>query len=276
MHANNIRRGRAHTITGASTTQSPLFDGYDNEDCFGQVFCPKWGCGLDNSVETFSRSRSSSDSISDSLTDDSIEGDTHLEDKHFQKALNKGVFNSVYEQTRKDRRKSFEKDHSYHHHHHHHHHRHKRSFEDEAFTECGGRMDSFNDKDGERRVRSSSFDVRMVTIKGEPKNEQQQQQQRQQQRRNKKTSKHKKLLQELSNSGINLHDTTDNLSIDEIYEMQNRFYSVLKVTDDYQRQHSIDDVSSSHRDFPCSPIRKKRSESFQWTNSTVMYIWNNI
>lgn len=255
MHANNTKRVRAHTISGASTAESPLYDGYENEDCFGQVFCPKWGCGLDDGVEILSRSRSSSSSISDCLTDDSVEGDyTHLENRHFEKALNKGVFNSVYERARKDRRKSFEKDQHHHHHHHHHHRHHKRSFDDDTSDGCMNR-------DGERRVRSSSFDVRMftTTAKGENNNNNNEQQP---QRRNKKTSKHKKLRQELSNSGINLHDATGNLSIDEIYEMQNRFYSALKVSENFQRQHSIDDAVSS-RDLPCSPIRKKRSESFQ-------------
>lgn len=236
MNANNTLRQRANTI-GA-----PPYHDDHKDDSF--VYCPEWGCGFEGQI--FSRSLSSStDSTSDCVTDDSVEIDSsQLEDKHFAKALNQGVFNSVYEQNRKDRRKSFEKEQHHHHHHHghhHHHHRNRKSLED--FTNNNDENESPMYM---RRPRSKSFEVKNDANEHS--------------HRRKKMSKHRKLRQELSNSGIDLKAKTESLSIDEIYEMQNRFFSSLKLSPDYLKQYSHEDLS--HRDAPCSPIHKTRSPTW--------------
>lgn len=233
MNANNTLRQRANTISEPQRH-------YDNDNADLLTICPEWGCGFEGQI--YSRSLSSSSSVSDSVTDDSVE----LEDQHFTKALNQGVFNSVHERNRKDRKKSF--NHSHHHSHHHHHHRSKKhSLEDSS------RLNDDDEDDSPlymRRTRSKSFETRLMS-----KNETDDHSSRR-----KKVSKHRKLRQELSNSGIDLHDSTDNMTIDEIYEMQNRFFASLKLSPDYLKQYSHEDLG--YREMPASPTRKNRSVSF--------------
>jgi len=238
MNANNTCRPRANT-----TGDLPSIN--DEKP----VTCPDWGCGFDEQI--YSRSWSSSGSISD-VTDDSLEDS--IEDKHFAKALNQGVFGGVHEKNRKDRKKSFDKDH---HHHHSHsnrgHHHHSNALSNHHNSHYHQRSQRFIDDDSlnnnYQRPRSKSIDLKLSS--GEKHHHH---------HGKKANSKQRRLRQELSDSGFNLNDTTEKLSIDEIYEMQNRFFTSLKLTNDYIRQCSNDECG--YMEMPSSPVRKNRSVSF--------------
>ena len=247
---NNANNNRPRSNT---TGDLPVFTNEENDS--PAVVCPDWGCGFDEQI--YSRSWGSSTGSTGSWTDDSADSNSdNIEDRHFAKALDQGIFDSVHEKNRKDRRKSFEKDHHSHHHHHHkskkhhHHHHHLSSNDDNNNLHHGN------------RPRSKSIDVRVsddnsMNMLGNSSNFNNNV--KHGHNNNKRLSK-RKLRQELCNSGINLSDTTDELSIDEIYEMQNRFFSSLRLTSDYIRQSSNDE--GGYMDMPSSPVRKNRSMSF--------------
>ena len=259
MNANNTYRQRSNT-TGDLPS---VFDDDDQDSSPAPPVFSDWGCGrYDEHQQIFSRSWSSSTGSTESWTDDSLSLSDNIEDKHFAKALDQGVFDSVHEKNRKDRRKSFEKDHYHHHHHHHHHHRSSKKHLDLNDDNNNHHHHHHN------RPRSKSIDVRIPPstaadmMNNKNINDSSTNKHVSSNNNSKRMSK-RKLRQELCNSGINLNDAaTEELSIDEIYEMQNRFFSSLKLTSDYIRQCSSDECGGGYMDMPSSPVRKNRSVSF--------------
>ena len=270
MNANNTYRQRSNT-----TGDLPSVFGDDDQDGSpAPAVCPDWGCGGIGSEHQrfFSRSWSSSTGSTESWTDDSLSSEDNIEDRHFATALDQGVFDSVHEKNRKDRRKSFEKDHYHHHHHHHHHHKSSKKHLHLNNNNTANDDDNNNhhlQHHHHNRPRSKSIDVR-VSSPGDKTNDKYLYD-------NTSVNKHgssssgnsrrmskRKLRQELCNSGINLNEAaTEELSIDEIYEMQNRFFTSLKLTSDYIRQCSSDECGGAgYMDMPSSPVRKNRSVSF--------------
>ena len=269
MNANNTYRQRSNT-----TGDLPSVFGDDDPDGYPAV-CPDWGCGgMGNEHQRiFSRSWSSSTGSTGSWTDDSLSSEDKIEDRHFAKALDQGVLDSVHEKNRKDRRKSFEKDH----HHHHHHKSSKKHLHLHTTSDDNNNhhhLQHHHHHHHHNRPRSKSIDVRVSSPSaGDKTNDKYLYD-------NTSTSKHgssgnrrmskRKLRQELCNSGINLNDAaTEERSIDEIYEMQNRFFTSLKLTSDYIRQCSSDECGGAgYMDMPSSPVRKNRSVSFHWLDSS--------
>ena len=160
--------------------------------------------------EKFS-SRSSSSSFSDSLTDDSVEADyTPLETDHLQKALEKGVFSDVNSRKRHERKKSFDK---------------PVKFKRQLSEIEQQHRDEF--PHNLQRARSVSCDTKPTSDlhrrrKGSPKRSSE------------------KIRKQLSKSGISLH-SHKKMSLEEIHDMQQRFYTAMKMPPN--EQHDGDALS---------------------------------
>lgn len=192
---------REHTLL-----ELPL-DKFDEEDehcveCCTMKSLGRWYDG---------NARDSSGSITDSLTDDSVDGGySPLAEKHFEVAYNRGVFSEVTTHNRSARKKSYDR-------------LYRRPKLRRHNSEKNDNED--NNDDGMldfTRKRSVSFDSANVPAHAQRKGH----------HRHKKDSKTKrgdKIREKLSNSGINLLDTSSVMTLDEIHDLQQRFYTAMTL-----------------------------------------------
>lgn len=191
------------------------------------------------------KSRCLSGSLSSSQSDDSLEGrNQSLEDYHFQKALNQGVFNSASAYNKRERKRSFrrvrKKSHS--------------ESSCDSFDEskipleqrhellfCSNALSgSSNLKDFDSGYRQNSGRVR---------------------RKESLPKRGERFRKELSNCGIDLHDANDKMDIEQIYQLQQRFFTGLKIRGDSELENERQDCVSVNNSPPQGWIKKKRCAS---------------
>lgn len=221
------------------------------------VFIPQWGCGPEDensfpgsgnssspmSSPSSSECSSTESDDSDDCSNNSIinnttnnnsgdENNENFEGRQIEQAFNQGVFNSTNEETKKYRKKNFDKGHHHHHsrkHHRHHRHHHERHHHNRHRSSNNSNSHSDREQSLEK-IDKNNGDITPVVLpedisgsKTSPSDHFDEHRQHE--------DKIEKLRHTLSSSGIKFHDITDLTSIDEIYELQSSFFSSLKISD---------------------------------------------
>lgn len=160
------------------------------------------------------KSRCLSGSLSSSQSDDSLEGrHTSLEDYHFEKALNQGVFNGVSAYNKRERKRSYRKV------------RKKAHSESscDSFDSSNNTMNPSSRNDFlyySKQFSSSNFDLHDRDNSNSSSSTR---------RKESLPKRGERFRKELSSCGIDLHDANDKMNIEEIYELQQRFFTGLKI-----------------------------------------------
>jgi hypothetical protein len=217
-------------------TSDTYFDANDYPDCiYGKLY----------------KTRCLSGSLSSSQSDDSLEGrNQSLEDSHFQKALNSGVFNSTSAYNKRERKRSFrrvrKKSHSE---------SSCESFDDPKIPAqkrhellfCSRALSGSSNLGVSHSEESEYYHRTNSNTSSRPR------------RKESIPKRGERFRKELSSCGIDLHDANDKMDIEEIYQLQERFFTGLKIRGDSELDN--DCVNRTSTSPPQRWIKKKRCAS---------------
>jgi len=193
------------------------------------------------------KSRCLSGSLSSSQSDDSLEGrNQSLEEYHLQKALDQGVFNPTSAYNKRERKRSFrrvrKKSHS--------------ESSCDSFDESKIPLETRHELlfcssalSGSSNLGHKDFDSGYRQNSGRPR------------RKESLPKRGERFRKELSNCGIDLHDANDKMDIEQIYQLQQQFFTGLKIRGDGELENEGQDCVNNSSSPPQRWIKKKRCAS---------------
>ena len=201
------------------------------------------------------KSRCLSGSLSSSQSDDSLEGgparnNQSLEDSHFQKALNSGVFNSTSASNKRERKRSFSR---------------RVRKKSHSESSCEPAETVAPQKRHEMlfcsRALSGSSNIGLSHA-AEDHAEHYRTNSSRPRRKESLPKRGERFRRELSSCGIDLHDANDKMDIEEIYQLQQSFFTGLKIRGEGEMENDcVNSPSLLSNSPPQTWIKKKRCAS---------------